>query len=315
VAVNGDLFGFFAGKCGVRQGDPLSPYLFIMCMEYFFRLLNMATQKAEFHFHPKCQSLGISHLAFADDILLLCRCDTPSVDILLQQLLVFGRMSGLTINATKSFIFFGGVGEDTKRAILLHTGFAEGSFPFKYLGVPLSPHRLLASQYHPLLHKLESCIQSWLGKHLSYAGRLVLIKSVLHGMVQLWLNIFPMPSIVVSKITSLCRNFLWSGNPQSNKSALVAWKQVCLPLNEGGLGILDIAAKNKCFLARQLWNIHLKSDSFWIRWVHQFYLTHGTIWSSRAHKSSSPLWKKGFRFLGIFVTLGFFRGLRFFVFS
>jgi hypothetical protein len=200
-------------------------------------------------------------------------------------------MSGLTINAAKSFIFFGGVGEDTKRAMLLHTGFAEGSFPFKYLGVPLSPHRLLASQYHPLLHKLESCIQSWLGKHLSYAGRLVLIKSVLHGMVQLWLNIFPMPSIVVSKIISLCRNFLWSGNPQSNKSALVAWKQVCLPLNEGGLGILDIAARNKCFLARQLWNIHLKSDSLWIRWVHHFYLTHGTIWSSRAHKSSSPLWK------------------------
>jgi hypothetical protein len=143
-------------------------------------------------------------------------------------------MSGLTINAAKSFIFFGGVGEDTKRAMLLHTGFAEGSFSFKYLGVPLSPHRLLASQYHPLLQKLESCIQSWLGKHLSYAGRLVLIKSVLHGMVQLWLSIFPMPSIVISKITSLCRNFLWSGNPQSNKSALVAWKQVCLPLNEGG---------------------------------------------------------------------------------
>jgi hypothetical protein len=83
VAVNGDLFGFFAGKCGVRQGDPLSPYLFIMCMEYFSRLLNLATHKAGFHFHPKCQSLGISHLAFADDILLLCRCDTLSVDILL----------------------------------------------------------------------------------------------------------------------------------------------------------------------------------------------------------------------------------------
>jgi len=71
-----------------------------------------------------------------------------------------------------------------KQAILSGTGFSEGDFPFRYLGVPLSPHRLLASQYSPLLHKLTSAIQGWVGKHLSYAGRLELIKLVLHGMVQ-----------------------------------------------------------------------------------------------------------------------------------
>jgi len=57
VAVNGDLFSFFPGKCSVRQGDPLSPYLFITCMEYFSRMLHLATQQAGFCFHPKCSSL------------------------------------------------------------------------------------------------------------------------------------------------------------------------------------------------------------------------------------------------------------------
>jgi len=68
-----------------------------------------------------------------------------SVSILYQQLLTFGKMFGLDTNAVKSSIFFDGVGEGIKHSILHHIGFSEGSFPFKYLGVPLNPHRLLAS--------------------------------------------------------------------------------------------------------------------------------------------------------------------------
>jgi hypothetical protein len=158
VCINGNLFGFFQGKCGVRQGDPLSPYLFIICMEYFSRLLKINTQHSGFHFHPKCQALGISHFGFAEDILLLCRCDMVSVSIILHQLHVFGEISGLVINAAKSSIFFAGVLGDMKQAILGLSQFTEGTFPFKYLGVPLSPHKLLTSQFSPLIHKLELAI-------------------------------------------------------------------------------------------------------------------------------------------------------------
>jgi hypothetical protein len=67
-----------------------------------------------------------------------------------------------------------------------------------------------------------------MGKHLSYAGRLELIRSILFGMVQFWLNIFPMPDIVINQITCICRNFLWTGNTARSKFALVAWKHICL---------------------------------------------------------------------------------------
>jgi hypothetical protein len=73
IAVNGDLYGFFPGKSGVWQGDPLSPYLFIYCMEYLSRMLILACMQPGFWFHPKCGIHGISHLAFADDVLLLYR--------------------------------------------------------------------------------------------------------------------------------------------------------------------------------------------------------------------------------------------------
>jgi hypothetical protein len=67
-----------------------------------------------------------------------------------------------------------------------------------------------------------------MGKHLSYVGRLELIRSILFGMVQFWLNIFPMPDIVINQITCICRNFLWTGNTARSKFALVAWKHICL---------------------------------------------------------------------------------------
>jgi len=294
VCINGNLFGFFQARCGVRQGDPLSPYLFIICMEYFSRLLKSSTQHSGFSFHPKCHALEISHLGFADDILLLCRCDMVSINIILQQLRVFGESSGLVLNAAKSSIFFAGVTENMKKAILSFSQFTKGNFPFKYLGVPLSPHRPLASQFSPLIHKLEMAIQSWMGKYLSYAGRLELIKSVLHGMVQFWINIFPILNVVINKITSLCRNFLWTGDVLRSKSSLVAWKQVCLPKEEGGLAVLDIKARNDSFFAKHLWNIHLKSDSLWIRWVDHYYISHASIWSLDAKKTDSPLWKSIF---------------------
>ncbi|XP_011004865.1 PREDICTED: uncharacterized protein LOC105111252 [Populus euphratica] len=179
IAVNGSIFGFFPGKNGVRQGDPLSPYLFLACMEYLSRMLHSASLSPGFRFHPKCKSLSICHLAFADDVILLSRGDRHSVSSLYQHLTTFGQTSGLVINANKSSIFFGEVANSIKQLILLDIGFAEGSFPFRYLGVPLSPHRLLASQFSPLLHKLELTINGWLGKHLSYAGRMELLKSVL----------------------------------------------------------------------------------------------------------------------------------------
>ena len=291
VAVNGDLHGFFSGQCGVRQGDPLSPYMFICCMEYFSRMLSLASQQEGFRYHPKCAAQGITHLAFADDVLLLARGDLSSVSCIMQQLTIFGRTSGLHINPQKSFIFFGGVSYVQKLAILSASGFSEGQFPFTYLGVPLSPHRLLASQFTPLLQDLHSSIQGWMGRYLTYAGRLELLRSVLFGKVQFWLNIFPVPDSVLKQIISICRNFLWTGDACRGNSAIVAWKNVCFPKNEGGLGLFDLQARNRSFLSKQLWNIHLKSDSVWIRWIHHFYLSSDSVWSVQAHHSSSPLWK------------------------
>jgi hypothetical protein len=87
-----------------------------------------------------------------------------------------------------------------------------------------------------------------------------------------------MPDTVINHITCICKNFLWIGNTARTKSALVAWKHICLPKDEGGLGLYDIKVRNLCFITKQLWNIHLKIDLIWIRLVHHFYLQDSSIW-------------------------------------
>jgi hypothetical protein len=81
VQVNGDLFGFFKGKRGLRQGDPISPFLFVLCLEYFSRSLNSATSEHPFNYHPKWQALRITYLAFFDDLLLFARGDVDSIGV------------------------------------------------------------------------------------------------------------------------------------------------------------------------------------------------------------------------------------------
>lgn len=75
VLVNGALHGFFPSKCELRQGDPMSPMLFTLCIEYFSRLINQRIRYSGFRFHPRCKGLRITHLAYADDLMLFSRGD------------------------------------------------------------------------------------------------------------------------------------------------------------------------------------------------------------------------------------------------
>lgn len=81
ILINGKMHGSFQGKRGLRQGDPLSPHLFTICLEMLSRSFKFATTSPDFNFHPKCQPLGITPLAYADDLLLLSRGDIESVNI------------------------------------------------------------------------------------------------------------------------------------------------------------------------------------------------------------------------------------------
>ena len=99
ILINGEASGFFSSSRGLRQGDPLSPLLFILVMETLSRLVIKAGEEGflnGFHIsNPLSEGLVISHLLFADDTLVFCKPDESNVGYLRCILLLFEAMSGM----------------------------------------------------------------------------------------------------------------------------------------------------------------------------------------------------------------------------
>ena len=177
--LNGETFGFVTGKRGLRQGDPLSPLLFTICLEYLSRLLEITQRLPKFKHHPLCKNLHLNHLCFADDLILFSKGDVQSVQLLFSAFEKFSKDSGLTMNNLKSSFYCNGLTQDTVDRVSSLTGISRGLLPFKYLGANISPKRLSVKDCNGLVDKIISRIKGLGFRKLSYAGRIVLIRSVL----------------------------------------------------------------------------------------------------------------------------------------
>ncbi|XP_039071270.1 uncharacterized protein LOC120218393 [Hibiscus syriacus] len=112
IIFNGSLVGYFKGARGVRLGDPLSPYIFVLAMNVLSNLLNMAAAKGIFSYHPKCKRIGLTHLCFADDLLIFCKGTLDSIMGVQAVLDHFYSMSGLKLNASKCELYAAGIPDE-----------------------------------------------------------------------------------------------------------------------------------------------------------------------------------------------------------
>ncbi|GJZ21446.1 RNA-directed DNA polymerase, eukaryota, reverse transcriptase zinc-binding domain protein [Tanacetum coccineum] len=181
INVKWNLLGFFKGKRGVRQGDPLSPYLFTLVME----ILNLLIKKhislnLNFKTNWQCKDLNITHLCFTDDLMLFCQGDSFCVYVLNKALDEFGNVSGLLPSISKSTVFFGNAMHVTKARILKIMPFKVGNLLVRYLGVPL------------------------------ISKRLQLINFVVGSMPIYWYSMFILPDSIANEVERLMRDFLWN---------------------------------------------------------------------------------------------------------
>jgi hypothetical protein len=151
ISLNGTLVGYFEGRKGLRQGDPLSPYLFVMAMEGLSSLLGEVAGSPAFTYHPKCAAVNLTHLCFVDDLLIFSTATTSSVTAIVEVLAEFEELSGLKANPSKSSIFLASVPVAVKQPILEILHMPEGSLPVRYLGVPLVTKRISSSDCEELI--------------------------------------------------------------------------------------------------------------------------------------------------------------------
>ncbi|KAL8122679.1 hypothetical protein AgCh_010876 [Apium graveolens] len=249
VKLNGVIHGYFKGTKGLRQGDPMSPYIFALCMNIFSCILNKTPEG--FKYHWRCKELRLNHLFFADDVLIFSHGSKNSVQHIMNSITAFSSWSGLTPSIHKSTSYLCNC--DTDFTNWFDTlSIPRGNLPVKFLGVPLISSQLCVNDCMPLVEKITSRLQSWATLLLSFAGRVTLIKSIVHAIQAFWCNHFMLPGSVHATIQSMLTRFLWKGNINNKGGAKVAWNVICLPREEGGLGLKNMAEWNKAQLIHHL---------------------------------------------------------------
>lgn len=173
------------------------------------------------------------------------------------------------------------------------TGFTIGSFPIKYLGLPLSPKKWNKLDCHQLVQKITNRVKTGYAGLLSYAGRLQIINAVLFSIHNFWGAVFILPQSVLKEVEKVCKEYLWGKRNEQKKISLVAWEKVCLPKKVGGLNIKDRRNWNIAAVGKLLWQLAGKIDLLWVNWVHGIYMKDNTdIWSHQVPADCRWYWRK-----------------------
>jgi hypothetical protein len=264
--VNGYPSTWIDCKRGLRQGDSLSLYLFLLMAD----ILQCLIKADGLIFHPVMEGC-CSVLQYADDTLLVVRAEVTDIKRLKNVLDVFATATELKTNFNKSTAVPMHVPANVLHRLIRILGCKLESFPQVYLGLPLSNKKLPLSAFSPLIAKVDRYLAGWQALLLNPVGRLVLINSVLDGLPTYLMAALPLPLGVQDKMDDRHRAFLWTGSSQASRAqCLVAWAKACLSKEDGSLGIKRLDCQNAYLLFKLHHRLHHSECSAWAMWACEY---------------------------------------------
>ncbi|GJW49783.1 RNA-directed DNA polymerase, eukaryota [Tanacetum coccineum] len=240
ILVNGSPTEEFQFFRGLKQGDPLSPFLFILIMESLHISFQRVVDAGLFTGIKINSMVNLSHLFYADDAIFLGQWSELNIDSLVRVLDCFFRASGLRINMCKSKIMGVNVEDGMVKNAASKLGCLVLKTPFTYLGTKVGGNMSRKQAWKEVVDKVLSRLSRWKMKLLSIGGRLTLLKSVLGSMPIFHMSIFKVPSSILKSLESIRSRFFNGQDPKSNKASWVKWNKVLTPKDKGGLGVYQL---------------------------------------------------------------------------
>nr|GEZ89313.1 RNA-directed DNA polymerase, eukaryota, reverse transcriptase zinc-binding domain protein [Tanacetum cinerariifolium] len=246
VLVNGSPTKEFQFQKGLKQGDPLSPFLFILVMESLLVSFQRLVDACLFNGIKLDSSLQISRLFYADDAIFIGQWSQCNSDPIIRVLDVFYRASGLRINMNKSNLM--GISVDSNKV--------------KHDAAKIGMHTRLSK---------------WKLKTLSIGERLTLLKSVLGAIPIYHMSIFKVPMNMLQNMESIRARFFNGAAVNSKKPSWVRWKSVLAAKDVGGLGVSSLFTLNRALMFKWVWRFFSQKNSLWVRVVKALHGDDGKI--------------------------------------
>ncbi|GJU26768.1 RNA-directed DNA polymerase, eukaryota [Tanacetum coccineum] len=301
VLINGSPSEEFAFYRGLKQGDPLAPFLFILVMESLHLSFTRTVNEGLFTGLQLNESMTISHLFYADDAVFIGEWSDSNMENIVIILKSFFLASGLKINIQKSHIMGVGVADGLIHQAASLIGCAIMKTPFRYLGVLVGNNSLRCSAWSDTIHKLRSRLSKWKVKTLSVGGRLTLLKSVLGASPIYNLSIYKAPITVLKEMERIRSNFFKGADSNERKISWVSWDKVLASKKVGGLGVSSYYALNRALILKWVWRFVSQDGSLWFRVIQALY---GTSLESHQIQITS-LWSSILREMHVLGLKGF----------
>ncbi|GKV46811.1 hypothetical protein SLEP1_g53774 [Rubroshorea leprosula] len=255
ILINGSPTRQFSVTKGIRQEDPLSPFLFLIVAEGLNGLMTAAVDKELYKgVEVGKDAITITHLQFADDTIFFGEASEQNVRTIKCILRTFEMAAGLKINFRKCQLMGIGLDDDWRNKMAYRLGYKEGEFSIKYLGIPIGGNHRRLKMWQPLLDSS--------------------------------------PRVLDVRLLDPKRNFLWGGEGVERKINWVKWDMICKDKEYGGLGVKDLKKFNLVLMGKWWGRLAAEEKGLWKRVIRGKYGGGGGHWQKwvRNGNEGGSLW-------------------------
>ncbi|CAM8888030.1 unnamed protein product [Rhodiola kirilowii] len=303
IRVNDMISEVFYPERGLRQGDPLSPYLFVICTEWLARSLEKHQSDRLLKGVKISPSAPmISNLLFADDSIIFLKADVDNTFRFKSILRRYEELSGQQVNFNKSEMCVGNnIKPDYARALSSILGVRLVNTIEKYLGLPLCFSYNKRALFKFIEERIWRRVHGWKERLLSIAGRETLIKAIVQAIPIYAMSCFKIPVTMCHTLLSIVTNYWWNSAKGKRYVAWVGKKTLCLSKQDGGLGFKKFDLVNEALLVKQVGRL-LKCPELLVSKVFKArYFPHTSILYADIGRRPSWAWRS---FHGALHTLG-----------